>query len=61
MEVEVASWNWNSVSPVGVFAPALYFETNPKLALPLTLMYGMPVTIGDMIHPPPVTNPPFGS
>src|SRR6185436_5371310 len=28
--------NWNSVSPVGVLWPFLYFDTKPKLALPVS-------------------------
>ena len=33
---KLAAWKWNSVCPVGTLAPFWYFETKPKLALPVS-------------------------
>ena len=56
-----AAWNWNSVLPSGVLCPFLYLETNPNVALPVSVESGRYAPPGELIHPPPVTKPPFGS
>src|SRR6266516_1025507 len=56
-----ASWNWNSVLPVGTVLPDTYLETKPKVALPERDGLSVYAPRGDMIHPPPVTKPDFGS
>src|SRR3990172_12550967 len=38
LKLNLATWNWNSVLPVGTLAPFRYFETNPKVALPHMLV-----------------------
>src|SRR2546422_8181142 len=54
--------NENSVCPVGtVEEPLGYFTLNPKLALPVAVGFAGSAPGGESIHPPPVTNPPFGS
>src|SRR5512141_565695 len=63
-KLKVPALKLNSVLPLGVLAPLRYFETNPKFARPVAPLHTGPdvhAPAGDMIHPPPVTKPAFGS
>src|SRR5213593_1135959 len=55
-----ASWNWNSVLPVGTVFPDTYLETKPKVALPERDGLSGYAPRGDMIHPPLSGKAPFG-
>ena len=55
------TWNWNSVSPVGIIAFFLYCELNPKFARPVSVGSAVYEPAATLIQPPPVMKPPFGS
>jgi hypothetical protein len=64
MEIDASRLELEFVSPSGVFEPFLYFETNPKFAFPVvarTSGLSNGTRCRDMIQPPPVTKPAFGS